>query len=45
MGNAKKILRVSTIIAGVLLLILSIIRFVKITSLNFSQVLLTIYMM
>ena len=44
MGNAKKILRVSTIIAGVLLLILSIIRFVKITSLSFSQVLLTIYM-
>ena len=44
MAGGKKVLRVATIIAGILLLILSIIRFIKILDLNFSQVLLSIYM-
>ena len=44
MADGKKVLRVATIIAGILLLILSIIRFIKILDLNFSQVLLSIYM-
>ncbi len=42
--GAKQALRVATIIAGCLLFILSIIRFVKILDLNFSQKILTIYM-
>ena len=45
MGAAKKVLRITTILAGVLLFIISIIRFVKVSSFNFSQVLLSIYMM
>ena len=44
MATGKKVLRVATIAAGILLLILSIIRFTKIVTLNFSQVLLSIYM-
>ena len=42
--GAKRCLQISTIIAGVLLLALSVVRFVKINTLNFSQTLLTVYM-
>ena len=45
MAETKKILRVATIIAGILLFALSIIRLIKITSLNFTQNVLSIYMM
>ena len=45
MVDAKQILRIATIVAGVLLLSLSVVRFIKISSLNFSQTVLTIYMM
>ena len=45
MVDAKQILRIATIVAGVLLLSLSVVRFIKITILNFSQTILTIYMM
>ena len=45
MVDAKQILRIATIVAGVLLLSLSVVRFIKITRLNLSQTILTIYMM
>ena len=45
MVDAKQILRIATIVAGVLLLSLSVVRFIKITRLNISQTILTIYMM
>ena len=45
MGKAKKVLRILTIVAGVLLLGLAIARIVKISELTFSQSLLSFYMM
>ena len=45
MGKAKQALRVATIISGILLFILAVARLIKILDLNFSQTLLTFYMM
>ena len=45
MVEAKKVLRVATIIAAGLLFLLSIIRFIKVSTLSFSQVVLSVYMM
>ena len=45
MVEVKQILRIATIAAGVLLLSLSVVRFIKISTLNFAQTVLTIYMM
>ena len=45
MGKAKKVLRVLTIIAGTLLLVLAIARIIKIMDLTFSEALLSFYMM
>ena len=45
MGTGKKVLRIATIISGILLLGLAIARLIHILDLNFSQTLLTIYMM
>ena len=45
MVEARQILRIATIAAGVLLLSLSVVRFIKISTLNFAQTVLTIYMM
>ena len=45
MGKCKQILRVLTIISGILLFGLSIARLIKIMDLTFSQNLLTFYMM
>ncbi len=45
MGAGKKALRIATLIAGVLILFLAICRIVKILDLNFSQALLSFYMM
>ena len=45
MGKGKQVLRVATFISGVLLFGLSIGRLVKILDMNFSQTLLTFYMM
>ncbi len=44
MGTGKKVLKVATIIAGILILGNAIARFVKILDLTFSQTLLTFYM-
>ena len=45
MGNGKKFLRIATIVSGVLLFALAVIRLIKILDLTFSQALLTFYMM
>ena len=45
MAEPKKILRVATIIAGTLLFILSVIRFIKVKDLNFARIILTLYFM
>ena len=45
MGKGKQILRVATIISGVLLFALAVARLIKIMDLTFSQTLLTFYMM
>ena len=45
MGKCKKVLRIATIISGILLFALAIARLIKILDLTFSQTLLTFYMM
>ena len=45
MGKCKKGLRIATIVSGILLFLLAVVRLVKILDLTFSQTLLTFYMM
>ena len=45
MGAGKKVLKIASIIAGILLFALAIARLIKILDLTFSQTLLTFYMM
>ena len=45
MGAGKKVLKIASIISGILLFALAIARLIKILDLTFSQTLLTFYMM